>query len=597
LAAIMREGRPAVTARRVAAYRLGFERLADDFGDPLADERLAADAAGAEMFELDERMLRYLRARTSFFDRVVLKAIERGVTQLLVVGAGYDGRSLRYARAGVRWFEVDHPDTQSDKRARLDRLDIGTGHIAFVGADLRDGGLARALLAAGFEADAPAQIICEGVAVYLYPAVLEVLLTELRAVATPGTRLALSTSVSLPAGDQGARERFAASVAAAGEPTRNTLTTQSVEELLNGARWRTVEVSERAKRLGFVVTAPIWRPALPPAPPTKSKIGSYMDRTFHRNGTDTLAGHLQTTYGVSVERLHRLDVGVYRAQLSDGRRWVARISAASRPLDVTRGETEILRILAEADFPAERCAQPDPVSIHQDQAVVVTEHVDGEARPAAQATFRILGDLLGRLHALAPRPELMTPPGGAWHHLAVGTPADEITAAVSLLDDAALRVPAGRRACFGALRAALVGADGCGDLPHALIHPDFVPANALATASGGTVILDWAGTGWGPRLYSLGFLLWAAGRHSPRSVDAAIAGYRPHIEPRPEEMDRLAGAILARPLILDSWSFSTGREPLDDVAGRLASSTADATAIAARARTAFHAPPRPRPEH
>ena len=353
----MREGHPSVTAQRVAAYRLGFDRLAGGFGDPSADERLAADVAGADTFELGERMVRYLRARTSFFDRVVLGAIERGVPQLLVVGAGYDGRSLRYARAGVRWFEVDHPDTQSDKRARLDRLGIGTSDIAFVGADLRDAGLARALLAAGFEADAPALIICEGVAVYLDPAVLEGLLTELRAVATPGTRLALSTSVSLAAGDQGARERFAASVQAAREP-RNFLTAESAVQLLTRARWRAVEVSERSKRLGFLVTAPIWRPALPPAPATQSRIGIYLDRTFHRDGTDTLVGHLETTYGVGVERLHRLDVGVYRAGLSGGRGWVARIFPASRPLDVTREEVEILRILGEAGFPAERCASP-----------------------------------------------------------------------------------------------------------------------------------------------------------------------------------------------------------------------------------------------
>ena len=140
----MRDGRPSVTARRVAAYRLGFDRPAAGFGDPAADDRLAADAADAETFEPGERMARYLRARTWFFDRVVLNAIERGVTQLLAVGAGYDGRSLRYAKAGVRWFEVDHPDTQSDKRARLDRLGIGTGHLTFVPADLRDAGLARA---------------------------------------------------------------------------------------------------------------------------------------------------------------------------------------------------------------------------------------------------------------------------------------------------------------------------------------------------------------------------------------------------------------------------------------------------------------------
>ena len=205
------------------------------------------------------------------------------------------------------------------------------------------------------------------------------------------------------------------------------------------------------------------------------------------------------------------------------------------------------------------------------------------------------------MHALAPRPELVTRPGGAWHHLADGTPADEITAAISLLEDAARRVPAGQGARFDALRATLARADGCGDLPHALIHPDFVPANAVAAgasegAGDGTVILDWAGTGWGPRLHSLGFLLWAAGRQSPRCVDAVMAGYRPHVEPRPEEIDRLAGAILARPLVLSSWSFATGRERLDDVAGRLASWTGDATAIAARARAALSAAPRPQAE-
>ncbi len=275
-----------------------------------------------------------------------------------MVGAGYDGRSLRYARAGVSWFEVDHPGTQSDKRARLDRLGIDAGHIAFIGADLRDAGLARLLLAAGFEAGAPAQIICEGVAVYLDPEVLEGLLAELRAVATPGTRLALSASVSLPAGERGARERFEASAEAAGEPARNALTADSIGELLGRARWRAVEVPGRAQRLGFLVTVPAWRPAIPPAPATRSRIGSYLDRTFHRSGTDALAGHLESTYGVAVEGLHRLDVGVYRAQLSDGRRWVARILAASRPLGVTRGETEILRFLGEAGFPADAAPSP-----------------------------------------------------------------------------------------------------------------------------------------------------------------------------------------------------------------------------------------------
>ena len=67
----------------------------------------------------------YLDARTRFFDRVVVGAIGRGVRQIVVGAAGYDGRAFRYAKPGVRWFEVDHPATQRDKQERLARLGLG----------------------------------------------------------------------------------------------------------------------------------------------------------------------------------------------------------------------------------------------------------------------------------------------------------------------------------------------------------------------------------------------------------------------------------------------------------------------------------------
>ena len=53
--------------------------------------------------------------------------------------------------------------------------------------------------------------------------------------------------------------------------------------------------------------------------------------------------------------------------------------------------------------------------------------------------------------------------------------------------------------------------DDCSDLPHAFVHPDFVLANAIPTADERLVIVDWAGAGRGPRLWAIGFLLWAAG--------------------------------------------------------------------------------------
>ncbi|HEY2770011.1 MAG TPA: class I SAM-dependent methyltransferase [Solirubrobacteraceae bacterium] len=190
----MREGAPSVTARRVAAYRLAFERLPAPFGDSDADERLARDVAGSEELVPSELMGRYLRGRTSFFDRAVLGALERGATQMAVIGGGYDGRSLRYAKPGVRWFELDHPQTQADKRRRLGELGIEPSDVEHVALDLNGGGVAAALLGTGWEPDALSLMMCEGVAVYLELDALRMLLEDLRALATVGTRLAMSLS-------------------------------------------------------------------------------------------------------------------------------------------------------------------------------------------------------------------------------------------------------------------------------------------------------------------------------------------------------------------------------------------------------------------
>ncbi len=105
----------------------------------------------------------------------------------MLVGAGYDGRALRYAKAGVRWFEIDHPTTQADKRQRLTRLEISATEVTFIAADLADD-IATALTGAGFEPDAPSLLLWEGVAVYLDPSVPARVLAQLRSIATAGTR-------------------------------------------------------------------------------------------------------------------------------------------------------------------------------------------------------------------------------------------------------------------------------------------------------------------------------------------------------------------------------------------------------------------------
>jgi methyltransferase (TIGR00027 family) len=578
---------PSPTARRVAAYRLGFERLAAPFGDPAADDALGRDVAGETDGTGSEVMARYLRARTAFFDRVVVNAIERGVTQIVNLGAGYDGRSLRYAKPGVHWWEIDRADTQADKLARLGRLNLGAGQVTFVPRDLAEGGLAEALRAAGYEPEAAGLFVCEGVAAYLDDSVLERLLRDTRTLATAGTRLALSVGAA-PASDARAerRERIRAAAARLGEPAVGSVTARDAAALLVASRWRPAEISERARQAGFVVAVPLWAPASGAQPRTTSVVGRFIEEMLQRAGTDTLGRHLETTYGVPITGTRELDLGVHAVERSDGSRWMARVFPAARTTAAVRADAAALGWLAAAGFPAERCADPEPVSIHEGQPVLVTEFLPGRKPPASPATFATLGRLLAALHTLDP-PWTLRRPGGAWHHLALDAGlAGQKDAAITLFTAARPRVAATDPVGYEALAAALRALDELADLPHAFIHPDPVPVNVITT-NAGPVLIDWTGAGWAPRVASLGFLLWAAARSSGACIDAAVAGYRSLIRPEPVELSRLEQAMGACPLVLSCWTLATGRGTSEQGAAWWEDTTRRVTRAARRAREGF----------
>ena len=76
------------------------------------------------------------------------------------------------------------------------------------------------------------------------------------------------------------------------------------------------------------------------------------------------------------------------------------------------GDAAILRFLERQDYPAERLAADDAVSDFDASAVLVTRFVEGDKLPGGAAKFAMLGELLGRLHAL-PYDESAARPGGA----------------------------------------------------------------------------------------------------------------------------------------------------------------------------------------
>ena len=106
--------------------------------------------------------------RTSAIDNAVRDAIAGGATQLVILGAGYDGRAWRMSElAGVNVFEVDHPATQTDKRARVSALPAAKGTVHFISIDFERESLDSVLERAGHDRASPTCWIWEGVVMYL----------------------------------------------------------------------------------------------------------------------------------------------------------------------------------------------------------------------------------------------------------------------------------------------------------------------------------------------------------------------------------------------------------------------------------------------
>ncbi|MGH3230923.1 MAG: SAM-dependent methyltransferase [Streptosporangiaceae bacterium] len=191
-------GSPSRTSQAVALTRAGMSRPHTEQGDPDAQSRLCEGMAPIR------RPRPGLWARTRFFDEQVLAAVRAGVPQVVICGAGYDDRALRFRAPGVRFFELDHPATQADKARRLRAMGADLQSVVLAAADFRDDDAAAVLAAAGHDASWPTLFLCEGLLIYLDPVVIRRLLGGLRSRASPGSSLAASLSTH-PSGLNSAR--------------------------------------------------------------------------------------------------------------------------------------------------------------------------------------------------------------------------------------------------------------------------------------------------------------------------------------------------------------------------------------------------------
>jgi methyltransferase (TIGR00027 family) len=248
LTRLFRSGpRPSRTSQVVAITRARLDRPHTPGGDPGAQRRLCRRMPSASAGRLEPSLI----ARTRFVDERVLAAISAGTGQVVIVGAGYDDRALRFRSPGVRFFELDHPATQADKARRLRTLpgaDPGSGGPTLAPADFRDDDAAVVLEASGHDAGQPTLFICEGLLVYLDQPTCVRLLGALRARAATSSELAVSLAIHREGLDS-------AHVAAAAnsrrrDPRESWLTILPAAahlELIGRAGWQVSEVVDAAE--------------------------------------------------------------------------------------------------------------------------------------------------------------------------------------------------------------------------------------------------------------------------------------------------------------------------------------------------------------
>ena len=114
-------------------------------------------------------------ARTRLIDDAICTARDEDITQLVILGAGFDSRAYRLS--GLREitvFEVDHPSTQAAKRRVLEHtLPTPLTHVRFVACDFNQQSLEAGMVSAGYERSAHTFILWEGVTNYLSEAAVD----------------------------------------------------------------------------------------------------------------------------------------------------------------------------------------------------------------------------------------------------------------------------------------------------------------------------------------------------------------------------------------------------------------------------------------
>jgi len=247
----MKESGPSRTANRVAMRRAAHQLLDHPkvLDDPLA-LRILSSASRAQLNREASNgpgarfMRAFVVARARFAEDELSRAVKRGASQYVVLGAGLDMFGCRNPYPALRVFEVDHPATQVWKRERLDAAGIKVpASITFAPFDFEKQTLSEGLRGAGFDSGQITFFSWLGVVMYLTE---DAAMNTLKFVAaTPaGGGLVFDYAVpraSLKFVQRIAFDRLSRRVKAVGEPFQLFFTPSGLSGALHDLGFRTFE--------------------------------------------------------------------------------------------------------------------------------------------------------------------------------------------------------------------------------------------------------------------------------------------------------------------------------------------------------------------
>jgi methyltransferase (TIGR00027 family) len=173
----------------------GPDHIAEIMFPPLA--RLALNVAPLRKFLMRTMfppgIHAYVLARTKVMDAVFNAALDARFAQIVLLGAGFDTRALRFAaqNRGTKVFELDVATTQQPKIEILHRKRVPLPkELTFVSIDFNKDDLFETLSRAGYQEGQKSLFLWEGVTMYLSAQAVDDTLDFIRRRAGPGSRVA-----------------------------------------------------------------------------------------------------------------------------------------------------------------------------------------------------------------------------------------------------------------------------------------------------------------------------------------------------------------------------------------------------------------------